>query len=132
MARQRREFSEEFRAKAVALVISTGHSVAHVARDVGINEGTLGNWVLRFRQDHPEQIEASQSAVASSRCIPSGVASPARSASVHEFFRSTGANNPRTYSAARSRGSERANRGAILAWIASKPAAHDCTSDTLR
>ena len=57
MARQRREFSEEFKAEAVALVISTGHPVAHVARDLGIHEGTLGNWVLRFRQDHPEQVE---------------------------------------------------------------------------
>jgi len=56
MARQRREFSEEFKAEAVALVIGTGHPVAHVARDLGINEGTLGNWVLRFRQDHPEQV----------------------------------------------------------------------------
>ncbi|MDQ1247222.1 MAG: transposase, partial [Actinomycetota bacterium] len=57
MARLRREFSEEFKAEAVALVISMGHPVAHVARDLGINEGTLGNWVLRYRQDHPDEVE---------------------------------------------------------------------------
>ena len=27
------------------LVRKTGKPVAHVARDLGINEGTLGNWV---------------------------------------------------------------------------------------
>lgn len=57
MGTQRREFSAEFKAEAVHLVISTGHPVAHVARDLGINEGTLGNWILRFRQDHPEQVK---------------------------------------------------------------------------
>ena len=49
-----------------------------------------------------------------------------------DLFRAPAANNPRTYSATRSRGSERANRGAIRAWTSSRPAAHPFTSDTLR
>ena len=47
----------------------------------------------------------SQSARRSSRCIPSGPASPARSASVHPFFRSRPATSPGTYSRTRARGS---------------------------
>ena len=39
------------------LVTSSGESVAHVARDLGINEGTLGNWVLRWKQDHASDVE---------------------------------------------------------------------------
>lgn len=37
MARQRRAFSEEFKAEAIALVVSTGKPVVHVPRDLGIN-----------------------------------------------------------------------------------------------
>lgn len=39
------------------LVTSSGQSVAHVARDLGIKEGTLGNWVLRWKQDHASDVE---------------------------------------------------------------------------
>ena len=31
------------------VVKETGKPVAHVARDLGVNEGTLGNWVRRDR-----------------------------------------------------------------------------------
>jgi len=41
----RRKFTPEYKAEAVDLVISSGRSVAEIARDLGINEGTLGNWV---------------------------------------------------------------------------------------
>ena len=43
----------EYRAEAVKLVIETSRPIAEVARDLGINEGTLGNWVLKYRNDHP-------------------------------------------------------------------------------
>jgi transposase-like protein len=34
------------------MVIETSHPVARVARELGINEGTLGNWVNTYRREH--------------------------------------------------------------------------------
>ena len=52
MARQKRVFSPEFREDAVTLVIETSRPVAQVARELGIGEATLGNWVARYRREH--------------------------------------------------------------------------------
>ena len=45
MPEQRRRFSPQFKAEAVQMVIETGKPIAEVARDLGIRDGTLGNWV---------------------------------------------------------------------------------------
>ena len=45
MAETRRKFDADFKEGAVRLVRETGRPVAQVAKDLGINEGTLGNWV---------------------------------------------------------------------------------------
>ena len=39
------KYSPEFREQAVELVRATGKTVAEVARDLQINDTTLGNWV---------------------------------------------------------------------------------------
>ena len=45
MAESRRKFDQDFREGAVRIVRETGKPVAQVARELGVNEGTLGNWV---------------------------------------------------------------------------------------
>src|SRR4051794_26068549 len=50
MARKYRKFDEDFKQGAVQLVVETGRPIAQVARDLGINEGTLGNWCARERR----------------------------------------------------------------------------------
>jgi transposase len=50
MAERRRKFDEDFRQGAVRIVRETGKPIAQVARELGINEGTLGNWCARDRR----------------------------------------------------------------------------------
>ena len=57
MPEQRRKFSPQFKAEAVQMVLETGKPIAEVARDLGIHDGTLGNWVNAWRRDHPEPVQ---------------------------------------------------------------------------
>ncbi len=50
MAETRRKFDRDFKEGAVRLVRETGKPIAEVARDLGIKEGTLGNWVNADRR----------------------------------------------------------------------------------
>jgi transposase len=52
VARVKRNFSPEYREEAVKLVIETSRPVAVVARELGLNEGTLGSWVNAYRRTH--------------------------------------------------------------------------------
>lgn len=48
------KYSEEFRADAVALVLTTGISLAQAGRDLGVNPETLRNWVKQAKIDRGE------------------------------------------------------------------------------
>ena len=50
MPEKRMKYDREFRAGAVRIVNETGRPIAQVARELGVNEGTLGNWVVRDRE----------------------------------------------------------------------------------
>ena len=52
MREKRRRYSPEFKAEAARLVIDTSRSIAEVAREIGVHEGTLGNWVNKHRTEH--------------------------------------------------------------------------------
>ena len=46
----RRKFDAQFREGAVRIVLETGKPIARVARELGVNEGTLGNWINADRR----------------------------------------------------------------------------------
>ena len=54
MAEIRRKFDEDVKHGAVQIVRQTGKPIAQVARDLGINEGTLGNWCALERRRNGE------------------------------------------------------------------------------
>jgi len=47
-----RKFTPEFREEAARMVVETSRPIAEVARELGINETSLGNWVRAYRQNH--------------------------------------------------------------------------------
>ena len=49
MPEKRKKYDREFREGAVRIVEETNKPIAQVARDLGVNEGTLGNWFQRAR-----------------------------------------------------------------------------------
>ena len=51
----RRQFTPEFRHDAVELVRTSGRPIAEIARELGIYDSTLGNWVRQDRIDRGEQ-----------------------------------------------------------------------------
>ena len=55
MPERRKKYSPEFREEAVKAVIETSRPIAQVARELGLVEGTLGNWVNAYRREHAGQ-----------------------------------------------------------------------------
>jgi transposase len=45
-------FSPEFREEAARMVVETSRAIADVARELGISETSLGNWVRAYREKH--------------------------------------------------------------------------------
>jgi transposase len=49
--RTRRSFTDDYKTGAVRLVLDEGRSVAAAARDLGLTESSLRNWVEQARAD---------------------------------------------------------------------------------
>jgi transposase len=45
------KYPPEFQRDAVAMVLDEHRAIADVARSIGVNEGTLGNWVAKARRE---------------------------------------------------------------------------------
>jgi transposase len=52
LPRAKRTFSPQFREEAAKQVIESSRPIAAVARELGIGDGTLGNWVAAYRREH--------------------------------------------------------------------------------
>ena len=50
MPEKRKKYYREFHEGAVRIVEETDKPIAQVARDLGVNKGTLGNWVNPARE----------------------------------------------------------------------------------
>ena len=74
MSEKRTKYDREFRDGAVRIVEETGKPIAQVAREMGINEGTLGNWVARDREAREGRGELSQGDVDELKRLRSEVA----------------------------------------------------------
>lgn len=52
MAKKYQRYTPEFREQAARLVVEGQRTIAEVAREYGLGETTLGNWVKKYREDH--------------------------------------------------------------------------------
>lgn len=51
MPEKRNKHDREFRKRAVRIVEETSTTIAQVAHDLRVNQGTPGNWVARSREN---------------------------------------------------------------------------------
>jgi len=52
VAGKRKTYSPEFREEAARMVVETSRATADIARELGISETSLGNWVRAYREEH--------------------------------------------------------------------------------
>ena len=52
MARQRRSFTPEFKDQVARMVVEESRAIPSTAREIGVNEQTLRNWVNAYRRAH--------------------------------------------------------------------------------
>jgi transposase-like protein len=57
MSKGYRKYSPEFREEVVRLVIDTSRAITEVAREYGVHDTTLGNWVREYKQKHGDDAE---------------------------------------------------------------------------
>ena len=50
-----KSYSPEFKDEAARMVVETSRPILHVAREIGVNETTLGYWVRAYREKHANE-----------------------------------------------------------------------------
>jgi transposase-like protein len=58
MAKGYRKYSPEFREEVARMVIDTSRAITEVAREYGVHDTTLGNWVRDYKEKHGGGTEA--------------------------------------------------------------------------
>jgi len=53
-----RKYSVQFKAEAVQMVVTTGKTIAEVARSLDVSPQGLGKWVSKYRVDNPDPLRA--------------------------------------------------------------------------
>ena len=54
MAKKHQKFTPEFREEIAKLVVDGQRSISEVAREYGLSDTTVGNWVRKYRAEHAE------------------------------------------------------------------------------
>ena len=52
MSKQRRTFTPEYKEQVARMVVEESRAIPSTAREIGVNEQTLRNWVHDYRRNH--------------------------------------------------------------------------------
>jgi len=52
MSHKRRSFTPEYKEQVARMVVEESQAIPSTAREIGVNEQTLRNWVQGYRRDH--------------------------------------------------------------------------------
>jgi transposase len=52
MSKQRRSFTPEYKEQVARMVVEESRAIPSTAREIGVNEQTLRNWVADYRKHH--------------------------------------------------------------------------------
>ena len=52
MSRRRRSFTPEYKEQVARMVVEESRAIPSTAREIGVNEQTLRNWVHDYRRNH--------------------------------------------------------------------------------
>jgi transposase len=55
MSKQRRSFNPEYKEQIARMVVEESRAIPSAARDIGVNEQTLRNWVNAYRAAHADE-----------------------------------------------------------------------------
>jgi transposase-like protein len=54
LPKKHQKFTPEFREEVAKLVVDGQRSISSVAREYGLSDTTVGNWVRKYRAEHAE------------------------------------------------------------------------------